>query len=74
MELVVILIIDVVSLIASAVGEFAANRHGGQNALWGLVIALFEILEARLVDDFCSQNLGVGNLQGLFGLVHVVAL
>ena len=39
-----------------------------------LAVALAKILEARLVDDFRAEDLGVTNLQGVFRGLRVVGL
>src|SRR5450755_118508 len=62
------------ALAVAAGGECAQDVYRRGCSDGKLAVAVAKILEARLIHDFRAENLGVADLQGVFGGFRVVGL
>ena len=74
LQLVVVLMINDGALAVAPGRERSQNIYRRRCRHRQLAVALAKILEARLVDDFCAENLGITNLQRVFRGLRVVGL
>src|SRR5689334_19428834 len=72
LQFVMVLIVDDRSLAVPPAGESARHTDGRQAVLSVLIIAVANVLEARLVNNFRVENLRVTYLQGLLGVFDIV--
>ncbi len=74
LELVVVLVVAIDADVASAAGERSLDRQRRIDGDRRLVVAVADVLEARLVQQFGAVGLRIAELQNLLGVGAVVAL